>query len=127
MADARKQARIGLDNAKAQQTVLSGYYSDYAGRFERQQTAQRPQDIMTQRAFLGQMAEAIKAQDIVVEQAQTQYDESHATYLKAYLKRQNLETLIEKYRLQERAEEARREQQISDEWVTQVCSQNRRD
>jgi flagellar FliJ protein len=108
-----------LERQKAEQ--LAGYYQDYAASFAATQGL-RASDLIKQRNFLQQLADAQKQQQMAIRNAAQVLEARRHAWQTAHLKHKNLAELIARYRAQEDAAQDKKEQKMLDEWFQQQSS-----
>lgn len=120
-AEAFEMARRLWQEDQEKMTDLQRYYQDYETAFTQPAARMRAQDIVQQRGFLQQLAEAVRQQAQVVERRRTIADHKQSDWRTAHLKRRALQELVERVRADERRILTRKEEKMLDEWFNQTA------
>lgn len=99
---------------------LQRYYQDYETAFA-QPKLLRAQDIVQQRSFLQQLAEAVRQQAQVVERRRSIADNKQQDWRTAHLKRRALQELVARVQADEQRILSRKEEKMLDEWFNQTA------
>ncbi|MCR6653582.1 MAG: flagellar export protein FliJ [Cellvibrionaceae bacterium] len=99
---------------------LQRYYQDYETAFA-QPKRLRAQDIVQQRSFLQQLAEAVRQQAQVVERRRSIADNKQMDWRTAHLKRRALQELVARVQADEQRILSRKEEKMLDEWFNQTA------
>lgn len=125
--------RLGETNAVLQQEQnqldeLMRYRDEYLSRFRRDDplvmSAKKALDL---RGFLAQLDQAIHAQQMQVRHSRQLLDKQRQNWLQAKNKEQAIDSLMARYRADERVTLQRREQRDNDEHTNAVWLRRRRD
>src|SRR5690606_41663499 len=87
--------------------------------FSRPAVRLRAQEIVQQRSFLQQLAEALRQQGQIVERRRLIADNKQMDWRTAHLKRRALQELIERVKADEQKVLTRKGQKMLDEWFAQ--------
>lgn len=120
-AEAFEMARRLWQEDQEKMTELQRYYEDYEHTFTQPAIRVRVQDIVQQRGFLQQLAEALRQQEQVVGRRRAIADSKQTAWRTAHLKRRALQELIERIRVDEQRVLGRKEQKMLDEWFAQTA------
>lgn len=113
--------KLGETNALLQQEQsqlddLVGYRQEYLNRFRQDDpTRMSAKKALDLRAFLAQLDQAIHAQQIQVNQSQTQVQHQQNNWFEAKNKEQAIDTLMARYKADELQQQQRHEQRENDE------------
>lgn len=119
-AEAFEMARRLWAEDQEKMQDLQRYYSDYEHAFTQPAARMRAQDIVQQRGFLTQLAEALRQQQQVVDHRRSIADTKQSDWQSARLKRRALEELIGRLRADEQRALTRKEEKMLDEWFAQT-------
>lgn len=100
-------------------TQLIDYYRDYQQSFAAKKSL-RVEELIKQRSFLDQLAQAQKQQQALIRSAQANLETKRAAWQKSHMKHKNLAQLINRYRVQEELALSKKEQKMLDEWFQQT-------
>ena len=118
-AQAFEQAQMQFTQEQHKLTQLSDYYRDYESSFSARRDL-RASDLMQQRNFLQQLSQAQQQQQAVINSVERLLEEKRELWHKCHLKHQKLAELIARYRSEEEAALAKKEQKVMDEWAQRV-------
>lgn len=118
-AEAFELARRMWQEDQEKMADLQRYYEDYEQTFSRPAVRLRAQEIVQQRSFLQQLAEALRQQGQIVERRRLIADNKQMDWRTAHLKRRALQELIERVKADEQKVLTRKEQKMLDEWFAQ--------
>lgn len=121
-AQAFEKARRFCLEEEQKLTQLEDYYADYQQAFA-SGGSMRVQDLMKQRNFLEQLAQAKRQQQGAIRTAQLNLEGKRQAWQKCHLKHKNMAELISRYRAEEDAVMAKKEQKMLDEWFQQTQGQ----
>ena len=96
---------------------LSSYYAEYEQNLQPGTTPMRAQSLASDRRFLSNLSQAISAQQAQIDIAQRYVDTAKSAWLKAQLKRSNLQSFVDRRKREVQLEEEKREQKRIDDWV----------
>ncbi len=108
-------AREQLGGDEQQLDQLQSYRQDYISRINAKVGAQSVQQMLSDRSFVGQLEQAVEAQQHKVRQTQQNYQQHLHLWQQAYHKRSNIEELINRMRDAESQEAEKRLQKELDE------------
>ena len=100
-------------------TQLIDYYRDYQQSFALKKNL-RVEELVKQRGFLEQLAQAQKQQQALIRSAQATLETKRVAWQKCHIKHKNLAELINRYRGQEELALSKKEQKMLDEWFQQT-------
>lgn len=121
-AEAFEMARRLWTEDQEKMQDLQRYYNDYEHAFTRPAARMRAQDIVQQRGFLTQLAEALRQQQQVVDHRRSIADNKQSDWQSARLKRRALEELIGRLKADEQRALTRKEEKMLDEWFAQTLN-----
>ena len=120
------QANASWHHDKTQLDDLHQYKADYLQRFRQGEMLMlSAQKMMDLRAFLEQLDQAIKAQQLQVEQSYSVVEYQKGLWMQKRTKTQALQLLVERYQGEELAIALRKEQRDNDEHSTNKWLRNR--
>ncbi len=121
-ADVVESARQQLLTEQQKLEDLEHYYNDYSHSFAETLAGIRAQDVARQRAFLGQLSDAQKQQQLIVNQRGQLVANKQKLWHLAYLKQRAIEQLIQRLQKDETAALTRKEEKRLDEWSLQASA-----
>lgn len=101
---------------------LEAYYADYQNSFA-SASSMHVQQLIKQRSFLEQLAQAKRQQQGAIRTAQLNLEAKRQAWQKSHLKHKNMAELIARYRAEEDAVLDKKEQKMLDEWFQQTRAQ----
>lgn len=101
---------------------LEVYYGEYATKLEQQTSGLRAEDFQTARGFLQRLSDAQSQQRQHIEKIEAGVEVAKKAWHTMYLKKQNLDKLVDRYVKEEDDLAQKKEQKMIDEWVSQSLS-----
>jgi flagellar protein FliJ len=119
-AQAYELARRLWQEDQSKLDELRQYYADYEAAFAAPSACRRAEDFARQRAFLGQLNDAKKQQESVVEKRLEITKSKQRVWQEARLKRKAMQELIDRLRAGEAKKLSKQEAKMLDEWFNQT-------
>lgn len=125
--------KLGETNALLQQEQMQlddliGYRQEYLNRFRQDDpTLMSAKKALDLRGFLAQLDQAIQAQQVQVTLSQTRVQSQQKNWLEAKNKEQAIDTLMERYKTDEKQQQQRHEQRENDEHTNAMWLRRHKD
>ena len=114
-ADAK--ARLASERHKLEDIL--DYLNDYAAANEAGNLRLSPEQLMRQRAFVGQLSQAQSQQRLLIAQNEREVEHKKSLWQKAHLKQRAMQDLVKRMSDEEQAHADKKEEKLLDEWAQQ--------
>lgn len=111
------KARLAAERNKLED-ILS-YLNDYAAASEAGNLRLSSEQLMRQRAFIGQLSQAQSQQRLLIAQNEREVEHKKSLWQKAHLKQRAMQDLVKRMSDEEQAHADKREEKLLDEWAQQ--------
>lgn len=98
---------------------ILNYINDYSATSEGEGLRLAPEQLMRQRAFIGQLSEAQSQQRQLIAQREREVEHKKSLWQKAHLKQRAMQDLVKRMSEEAQAQADKKEEKLLDEWAQQ--------